>query len=472
MGFPQSPVENVDNFLVGCGYVIEFSTGGVENMDPKELWKRFLLEIQKYVSKPAFEMWFKDSAIDSLSEDKVTISVSSDTAKDYIEENYMPIVKEALRRITGMALEVEVIVQKKNTPDVFSDNPVKKGKPKSLIRLNPRYTFDEFVVGDSNRLAYAGARAVAENPGKRFNPLFIWGGVGLGKTHLLHAIGNYLLQQQEPDMQVLYITAEEFTNEMVESIKKNSPEDFRAHYRTVDVLLIDDIQFIAGKEATQTEFFHTFNTLYQAGKQIVITSDHPPQELTLLEDRLRSRFQQGLTVDIQRPDFETRVAILERKAQKEGLDVPSEVIEFIAHAVATNIRELEGALTKVTALATLQNVPMTLGLAKQALGDVNTNQSAVLNAQTIAEQVASYFGMTLEDLKSSKRNQDLVMPRQIAMYLIRQYTDMSYPEIAAFFNKKDHTTVMYAITKIKDAQLNNVSIRHYVNDIKKRLNLL
>ncbi|WP_018963829.1 chromosomal replication initiator protein DnaA [Coprothermobacter platensis] len=440
-------------------------------MDPKELWKRFLQEIQKYVSKPAFEMWFKDSAIESLEESNVVIAVSSDTAKEYIEENYMPIVKEALRRITGLTPDVAVVVQKKKTNDVFSNTLLKQPKPKSLIRLNPRYTFDEFVVGDSNRLAYAGARAVAENPGKKFNPLFIWGGVGLGKTHLLHAIGNYLVDQDDT-MTILYITAEEFTNEMVESIKKNSPEDFRAHYRTVDVLLIDDIQFIAGKEATQTEFFHTFNTLYQAGKQIVMTSDHPPQELTLLEDRLRSRFQQGLTVDIQRPDFETRVAILERKAQKEGLDVPSEVIEFIAHAVTTNIRELEGALTKVIALATLQNVPLTLGLAKQALGEIGPDQNSALNAQSIAEQVASYFNMTLEDLKSSKRNQDLVMPRQIAMYLIRQYTDMSYPEIAAFFNKKDHTTVMYAIGKIRDAQLNNVSVRHYVNDIKKRLNIL
>ncbi|NPV88084.1 chromosomal replication initiator protein DnaA [Coprothermobacteraceae bacterium] len=437
-------------------------------MNPQELWEAFLQEMQKYVSKPAFEMWFKHSQIQDLSDDLVVISVSSETAKDYIEDNYMPIVKEVLRRTTGRNLDIQVTV-KKDAEDLKLRG--RHSKPKSMIRLNPRYTFDQFIVGDSNRLAYAGALAVAENPGKKFNPLFIWGGVGLGKTHLLHAIGNYLIAK-DSDLTVLYITAEEFTNDMVESIKKGSPEAFRAKYRNVDVLLIDDIQFIAGKEGTQTEFFHTFNSLYQAGKQIVLTSDHPPQELQLLEDRLRSRFQQGLTVDIQRPDYETRVAILQKKAQIEGLEVPHEVTEFIARAVTSNIRELEGALTKVVALATLQGVPLSLGLAKQAISAETSEPTGALSAQTIAEQVASYFGMTLDELKSSKRSQDLVVPRQIAMYLIRQHTDMSYPEIASFFNKKDHTTVMHAIDKIKDAQLNNPNIRHYMADIKKRLNLL
>ncbi len=335
--------------------------------------------------------------------------------------------------------------------------------------LNPKYTFDTFVIGNSNRFAHAAALAVAEAPAKAYNPLFIYGGVGLGKTHLMHAIGHYILNQNSLQ-RVLYVSSEKFTNELINAIKDNKNEEFRSKYRNIDVLLVDDIQFIAGKERTEEEFFHTFNALYEANKQIIISSDKPPKEITSLEDRLRSRFEWGLTADMQAPDLETRIAILRKKAQLENLDVPNEIVVFIADKIASNIRELEGALNKVIAYSSLTQNEITLDIANEALKDIlSANNTKVLNCATIQEVVARYFDIRPEDFKSKKRTRDIAYPRQIAMYLCRDLTDMSLPKIGEGFGGRDHTTVIHACEKINYELENNSETRRAVSEIKRNL---
>ncbi len=316
--------------------------------------------------------------------------------------------------------------------------------------LNPKYTFDSFVIGNSNRFAHAASLAVAESPAKAYNPLFIYGGVGLGKTHLMHAIGHYILNNN-PKSQVVYVSSEKFTNELINSIKDDKNVEFRNKYRNIDILLVDDIQFIAGKERTQEEFFHTFNALYEANKQIIISSDRPPKEIPTLEDRLRSRFEWGLIADIQAPDFETRMAILKKKADVEKLNIPNEVMVYIATKIKSNIRELEGALIRIVAFSSLTNKEISVDLASEALKDIiSSKQTRQVTIDIIQEVVANYYNLKIEDLKSARRTRNIAFPRQIAMYLSRKLTDMSLPKIGEEFGGRDHTTVIHAYEKISN----------------------
>ncbi|MCG8254766.1 chromosomal replication initiator protein DnaA, partial [Clostridioides difficile] len=334
----------------------------------------------------------------------------------------------------------------------------------------PKYTFDTFVIGNSNRFAHAACVAVAESPAKAYNPLFLYGGVGLGKTHLMHAIGHHIVSQKK-DSKVVYVSSEKFTNELINSIKDDKNEEFRNKYRNVDVLLIDDIQFIAGKERTQEEFFHTFNTLHEANKQIIISSDRPPKDIPTLEDRLRSRFEMGLITDIQAPDFETRIAILRKKAQLERIDVPNEVMSYIAKNIKSNIRELEGALTRVVAYSSLSNRVISFDLATEALKDIiTTSKNEEINVLRIKEKVSSVFNLKMEDFNSKKRTRSIAYPRQIAMYLTRELTDLSLPKIGEEFGGRDHTTVIHAHDKvskdIEESEEIKTKIDKIISDLK------
>lgn len=349
----------------------------------------------------------------------------------------------------------------------------RRGRPEpeqvELTRLNPKYTFDTFVIGASNRFANAAAVAVAEAPAKAYNPLFIYGDSGLGKTHLLHAIGHYA-RSLYPHVKVRYVNSEEFTNDFINSIRDDKAANFQARYRDVDVLLIDDIQFLQGKMQTQEEFFHTFNTLHNANKQVVITSDVPPKLLSGFEERMRSRFEWGLLTDVQPPDLETRIAILRKKAIQEKLSVPADVLEFIASRISTNIRELEGALIRVTAFASLNRQPVDIGLAQIVLKDLIPNeQSSEISSATIMAQTADYFGLTIEDLQSASRTRLLVTARQIAMYLCRELTDMSLPKIGEQFGGRDHTTVMHAERKIRELMGERRAIYNQVTELTNRI---
>jgi chromosomal replication initiator protein len=335
--------------------------------------------------------------------------------------------------------------------------------------LNPKYTFDSFVIGNSNRFAHAASLAVAEAPAKAYNPLFIYGGVGLGKTHLMHAIGHYILQNNQKS-KVVYVSSEKFTNELINSIKDDKNVDFRNKYRNIDVLLIDDIQFIAGKERTQEEFFHTFNALHESNKQIILSSDRPPKEIPTLEDRLRSRFEWGLIADIQAPDFETRMAILKKKADVENLNIPNEVMVYIATKIKSNIRELEGALIRIVAFSSLTNKDVSVELAAEALKDIiSSKQSKQVTIDLIQDVVANYFNLKVDDLKSSRRTRNVAFPRQIAMYLSRKLTDMSLPKIGEEFGGRDHTTVIHAYEKISTNLKVDESLQNAVNDLAKRI---
>jgi chromosomal replication initiator protein len=335
--------------------------------------------------------------------------------------------------------------------------------------LNPKYVFENFIVGASNRMAHAASMAVAEKPAHAYNPLFLYGGVGLGKTHLLHAIGHYALNHYS-GMRVLYVSSEKFTNDMINAIRDNSNEEFRNRYRTIDILMIDDIQFIAGKDSTQEEFFHTFNALHGAGKQIVISSDRPPKAILTLEDRLRSRFEGGLIADIQPPDLETRTAILRAKAESQQIPIPSEVIDYVAHKVQSNIRELEGALNRIVAFALLNQRPLTTEVAGQALSDLAGNsRRRQITPSRVVETVASFYNLDVEDLKAKSRSREIVVPRQIAMYIIREETDTSLTDIGAEFGNRDHTTVMHACDKIEKAKETDNQIRQAVLSIRQML---
>ncbi len=336
-------------------------------------------------------------------------------------------------------------------------------------QLNPKYVFEDFIVGSSNRLAHAASMAVAEQPAEIYNPLFLYGGVGLGKTHLLHAIGNRAMQNNK-NMRVLYVSSERFTNEMINAIGDRRTEEFRARYRTIDVLLIDDIQFIAGKESTQEEFFHTFNSLHQSGKQIVISSDRPPKAILTLEDRLRSRFEGGLIADVQSPDLETRTAILRAKGQQQQVPVPLDVIDFLAHKVQSNIRELEGALTRIIAYASLNNAKLTVQLAAEALNDLSANsRRRSITAPRVIESVATYYNLDPSDLRGKVRSREVVVPRQIAMYIIREETEASLAEIGDAFGGRDHTTVMHSCEKIEQAIENDTTLRQDVLSLRQTL---
>lgn len=446
------------------------------NAHPKEIWEKTLNIIKGELTEVSFNTWIKSITPISIEDDSVKLSVPNDFTRGILDSRYKDLIINALKLITSKKYNVEFLIMSEEAIDSTESKPKKESKAKIVVNdemstmLNPKYTFDSFVIGNSNRFAHAASLAVAEAPAKAYNPLFIYGGVGLGKTHLMHAIGHYILQNN-PKSKVVYVSSEKFTNELINSIKDDKNVDFRNKYRNIDVLLIDDIQFIAGKERTQEEFFHTFNALHESNKQIILSSDRPPKEIPTLEDRLRSRFEWGLIADIQAPDFETRMAILKKKADVENLNIPNEVMVYIATKIKSNIRELEGALIRIVAFSSLTNKEISVELAAEALKDIISNkQSKQVTIDLIQDVVANYFNLKVDELKSSRRTRNVAFPRQIAMYLSRKLTDMSLPKIGEEFGGRDHTTVIHAYEKISTNLKVDESLQNAVNDLTKRIN--
>ncbi|KYD12213.1 chromosomal replication initiator protein DnaA [Caldibacillus debilis] len=444
----------------------------MESID--DLWGKTLAVIEKKISKPSFETWLKSTKAISLQGKTLIVEAPNEFARDWLEGNYSQILAKIIHELTGAEMELKFVIPDAHTEDQeTASTAINRKKAQQTenyqTMLNPKYTFDTFVIGSGNRFAHAASLAVAEAPAKAYNPLFIYGGVGLGKTHLMHAIGHYILEHN-PSAKVVYISSEKFTNEFINAIRDNRADDFRNKYRNVDILLIDDIQFLAGKESTQEEFFHTFNTLHEESKQIVISSDRPPKEIPTLEDRLRSRFEWGLITDITPPDLETRIAILRKKAKAEGLDIPNEVMIYIANQIDSNIRELEGALIRVVAYSSLENKDITAELAAEALKDIiPASKPNVLTIQDIQKAVGEYFGLKLEDFKAKKRTKSVAFPRQIAMYLARELTDFSLPKIGEEFGGRDHTTVIHAHEKISKLIQEDPLFLKQLEEIKNKL---
>jgi chromosomal replication initiator protein len=440
----------------------------------REIWQQALSIIQTRVSKPSFDTWFKDTNAKFLSERLVLITTPQAFAVEWLESRYTRYIREALEDCLGYPVDVKFALEEPKTPEPQAEPPAVRRPPvvqeePAGHMLNPKYTFETFVIGANNRFAHAASLAVAEAPAKAYNPLFLYGGVGLGKTHLMHAIGHYILEHN-PDMRVLYISSEKFTNEFINAIRDNRGESFRMKYRNIDVLLIDDIQFLAGKEQTQEEFFHTFNALHEERKQIVISSDRPPKEIPTLEERLRSRFEWGLITDIQPPDLETRIAILRKKAKAENLDIPNEAMVYIANMIDTNIRELEGALIRVVAYSSLINQDITSHLAAEALKDIiSTSRPKMITIQDIQAKVGEYFGLRLEEFKARKRTKAVAFPRQVAMYLARELTDHSLPKIGDAFGGRDHTTVIHAHDKISKQLETDRELQQIIRTLTERI---
>lgn len=432
-----------------------------------EIWIRTLELLKDEMTEISYNTWILTIEPISIDSNTITLAVPADFQKGILESRYSFLIKNSLRQITHKEYNIYFSIP---SQQLQSKPPVQEyTEDISGLYLNPKYTFDTFVIGNGNRFAHAASLAVSEAPAKAYNPLFLYGGVGLGKTHLMHAIGHFVLSQN-PALKVLYVSSEKFTNELINAIKDDKNEEFRYKYRNIDVLLIDDIQFIGGKERTQEEFFHTFNALYEANKQIIISSDKPPKDINTLEDRLRSRFEWGLIADIAPPDLETRIAILRKKAQIENLDVPNDVMVFIADKVASNIRELEGALNRVIAYSTLTENIINVDMAAEALKDMfNNSKTVIINSKTIQEAVSRYFHLKTDELKSKRRSRDVSFPRQIAMHLCREMTDMSLPKIGDEFGGRDHTTVMHACEKIKNDMEKSAELRRTIEDIRKNI---
>ncbi|HHY05083.1 MAG TPA: chromosomal replication initiator protein DnaA [Thermoanaerobacterales bacterium] len=444
------------------------------------LWQQVLKILSNELNNDmSFNTVLKPTRLVNIEENLATVEVPNDFIKSVIEKRYINLLKDILGSILKQNISIVVkISENANDSDPYSEQiSLSSGffeEQKQQITtekpcLNSKYTFDTFVVGNSNRFAHAASQAVAESPAKAYNPLFIYGGVGLGKTHLMHAIGHQILEQ-DPSCKVVYLSSEKFTNELISSIRDDKNVQFRNKYRTMDVLLIDDIQFIAGKERTQEEFFHTFNALHDANKQIVISSDRPPKEIPTLEERLRSRFEWGLITDIQPPDFETRIAILQKKAMMEGLKVPNDVINFIATKIQTNIRELEGALIRIVAYSSLTDNPIDLNLSKEVLKDLlPETKPKEVNAQRIVEEVGNYYSIKTEEFKSKKRTKDVAFARQVAMYLCCNLTDLSLPKIGEEFGGRDHTTVIHARDKIQSEIEKDHQLSLVIDNLKNKL---
>lgn len=441
-----------------------------------QVWEKTLYIIKPELTEVSFNTWIKTIEPISLEGNRIILGVPNIFTMDILIARYATLISNAIKQITSNKYEISFVVPQEDAPVVKAEQPrsesntISTTTPDKLssTNLNPKYTFDTFVIGNSNRFAHAASVAVAESPAKAYNPLFIYGGVGLGKTHLMHAIGHFILQNN-PNAKVVYVSSETFTNELINSIRDDRNVEFRNRYRTIDVLLVDDIQFIAGKERTQEEFFHTFNALHESNKQIIISSDRPPKEIPTLEDRLRSRFEWGLITDIQAPDLETRIAILRKKAQMENIEVPNEIMVHIAKKIQSNIRELEGALIRIVAYSSLTNSEITLELASEALKELFSAKARLLNVDLIKETISSKFNIKMEDFNSKKRTRAISYPRQIAMYLSRELTDLSLPKIGEEFGGRDHTTVMHAHGKITNDIKEDEDIRDRINNIIKEL---
>ena len=448
----------------------------------KENWQKILLLLKEEhdISDISYHTWLEPLTPYSYENNTVTVIVPEQTFLKFVNKKYGLILKVTISEFIGQECEINFKV-KEQVEDMEDRGPQLIANPKMPVspdaiqsaNLNPKYTFDTFVVGSNNNLAHAAALAVAESPGEIYNPLFIYGGVGLGKTHLMHAIAHFILKN-DPKAKILYVTSETFTNELIDAIRnKNNitTTEFREKYRNNDVLLIDDIQFIIGKESTQEEFFHTFNTLYESKKQIIISSDKPPKEIETLEERLRSRFEWGLTVDIQSPDYETRMAILRKKEEMEGYNIDNEVIKYIATNVKSNIRELEGALTKIVALSRLNKCDITLQLAEEALKDIiSPGSQREVTAELILQIVADHFGLTPLDITSQRRSKEIVYPRQITMYLCRSMMDIPLQSIGKVLGGRDHTTIIHGCEKIAADIKKDDSLKNTIEILKKKIN--
>ena len=455
-------------------------------MDAKQVWRAALGELQVSLSPANYETWLRDTQLVDVDEQRFRIAVPNGFAKDWLESRYRSLISQTLARIVGYSVQVEFVIG--TVPDIVAEAahddavPVAAGpaRPSPQVRveptrvggeggttyLNPRYTFSNFIVGSANRLAHAASLSVAERPGHAYNPLFLYGGVGLGKTHLMHAIGNQVIAKF-PRKRVVYATSEKFTNEFITSIQQGKIDEFRARYRRIDLLLIDDIQFIADKERTQEEFFHTFNAIHEDGKQIVLSSDRPPKAILTLEERLRSRFEWGLIADLTAPDLETRIAILRAKAEEGAVPITSDVIEFIARKVVSNIRELEGALNRMVAYASMGAMPIGIELAQAVLSNVLHNpKKRQVTPERIAKVVADYYSVPMDVLQGQKRDKAIVVPRQIAMFLMRAETDVSLLRIGAELGGRDHSTVLYACDKITREVAINDELRREIAAVR------
>ena len=421
------------------------------------LWDQILSRVETKVNRHSFYTWFKPTSFIGEDAAALTVRVPNGLFKDWLTKHYSGVINEALGEVRKGSLAVNFVADPPADPAAISlgvdESPtLDRAMPASApgpAGLNPRYTFDTFIVGPSNQFAHAASRAVAEAPSRSYNPLFIYGGVGLGKTHLMHAIGQYVLQHDR-NMKLTYISSERFMNEMINAVRYDRVIDFRERYRTVDILLVDDIQFLAGKEGTQTEFFHTFNALYDSQKQIVLSSDCPPHEIPALEERLRSRFEWGLIADIQSPDLETKTAILKKKAEAEAVPLPDDVAIFIAGRIKSNVRELEGSLIRLIAYASLTGQELSLPLAQEVLKNILDHEEKAVTIEIIQKFVADYYNLKLVELKSRNNSKSVAMPRQIAMYLCKSLTHASLPEIGRSFGGKHHSTVIHSIRKVED----------------------
>ena len=444
-------------------------------IESDELISKIRDALKPELTQISFDTWILPLGIRSIDGNHIVFTAVSEYQQDFIENKYRTLIFNTLKYITNREWTFSVInleKEGKNDSKVISINDYKKDSEansaeieSNKLTLNPKYTFETFVIGNNNRFAHAAALAVGNEPGNSYNPLFIYGGVGLGKTHLMHAIGNRILENNKY-ANVLYVTSEKFTNQLINAIKDNKNEAFRNRYRTIDVLLIDDIQFIAGKERIQEEFFHTFNTLYENRKQIIISSDRPPRDIPFLEDRLKSRFEWGLLADISCPDYETRLAILRKKAQDENIVIDDFILSNIANKIDSNIRELEGVFNKIVARASLTHSPITIELAENIINEFKYENEKVISCDFIKETVAKYFSINKDDLSGNKRSNDIAFPRQIAMYLCRDVANMSYPQIGIDFGGRDHSTVMHACRKIEKEKKKKSNTKLIVESVK------
>ena len=435
-----------------------------------DIWEKTLEIIKSELTEVSFNTWLKTIEPISYKNNQIVLGVPNVFTKGILEARYMVLISNALIEVTGEETNIKFSIPgdtiENNTNK--NDNETNTGSFSSA-NLIPKYTFETFVIGNSNRFAHAASLAVAEAPAKAYNPLFIYGGVGLGKTHLMHAIGHFILNEN-PNLKVMYVSSEKFTNELINSIRDDKNVEFRNRYRNIDVLLVDDIQFIAGKERTQEEFFHTFNSLHESSKQIIISSDRPPKEIPTLEDRLRSRFEWGLIADIQAPDLETRIAILRKKAEIENLEVSNEVMHFVASKIQSNIRELEGALTRVVAYSSLTGQEISIDLTNEALKDIiSSSVPKKITIKDIKEVVADYYNIRIEEFNSKKRTKAIAFPRQVAMYLSRDLTDLSLPKVGEEFGGRDHSTVIHAVEKITQEMKEDINFKNTINSLIKKI---
>jgi chromosomal replication initiator protein len=433
------------------------------------LWNSVLLKLEKELPQEEFSTWLEPASFVKHTGDELTVVVPNSLFSKMIKKRFADNIASALETIGARHTVLNFI--EANAPSAVAGKSAETPRQTTLqTPLNSKYVFDSFVIGKSNELAHAAAAAVADEPGKNYNPLFLYGGVGLGKTHLMHAVGNHIMIRH-PHLRVSYVTSELFTNELISAIRFDRIHQFRERFRTIDVLLIDDIQFIAGKERTQEEFFHTFNTLYNSGKQLILSADCPPRNITTLEERLRSRFEWGLIADIQPPDLETKIAILQKKAESESIHIPEDVLLLIATRVRSSIRELEGALIRLVFFSTLSKRPITLEMAQSTLGELLQPHDRVVSINDIQEKVAAYFNISRKELISKDNSKRIAYPRQIAMFLCKKLTSASLPEIGKQFGNKNHSTVLYSIRKVEELIKTDDSANAAVNSLKKQLSL-